>query len=201
MLDFLGPAEFGGVDEAFYALLELDKNAVVDNADDFAADFAAGRIFFRGVDPGIGAELLQAEGDALLFLVEFQDDDVELLFRLDQVGRMLDAAPAEVGEMEKTIDAAKIDEGAVLGDVLHVAVHDLAFRERFHKLGALGVQLFLENGAAAHNDVAAAAVEFGDTNLKLGACQIVEVLRGAKVKLRAGQKRDRKSTRLNSSHM
>ena len=102
-------------------------------------DFAACRIFLRGVDPGIGAELLEAERDALLFLVEFQDDDVELLLGLDDVRGVLDAAPAQVGEMEKAIDAAEIDEGAVLGYVFHVAVDDLALGERIHQLGALGV--------------------------------------------------------------
>ncbi len=95
MLDFLGPADLADVDEAFDALFEFDEDAVVDDADDFAFDFSAGGIFFGGVDPGIGSQLLEAEGDALLFLVEFENDDVEFLLRLYQVGGMLDAAPAQ----------------------------------------------------------------------------------------------------------
>src|SRR5271169_3367185 len=189
MLGFFRPAHFGDVDEAFDALFELDENAVVDDAYDFAFYFATSRVFFRSVDPGIRHQLLEAERDALLFLVELEDDDVQLLLRLDDVGWMLDAAPAQVRQVEQAVDAAEIDEGAVFGDVLHMTVHDLALGERFHQLGALGVQLFLENRAAADDYVAAAAVELGDADLHFGARQVVEVLRGAQVKLRAGQKR------------
>src|SRR5579859_815529 len=189
MLNFFRPAQLGDMDKTFDALFELDEDAVVDDAHDLASYLAAGRILFRSIDPGIGAELLKAERDALLFLIKLQDDDVEFLLRLYHVGRMLDAAPAEVGEMEKTVDAAEINESAVFGDVLDVAVHDLAFRECLHQLRALGVQLFFENGAAADDHVAATAVELGDADLHFRAGQVVEVLRGAKIKLRAGQKR------------
>jgi hypothetical protein len=58
------------MDEAFNALLELDENAVINDADNFAFNFAASRIFLRGVYLGIGHQLLQAERDALLFLIE-----------------------------------------------------------------------------------------------------------------------------------
>ena len=35
------------------------------------------------------------------------------------LGRMVDAAPGDVGDMQQAVDAAEIDEGAVIGDVLH----------------------------------------------------------------------------------
>src|SRR5258708_38034327 len=96
MRDLLVPAHFGNVHQAFDALLELDENAIVHDADDFAVDFAAGRIFFRVVHPRIGRQLLKSERDALLFLVELEDDDVALLLRLYYVGGMLAAAPTTV---------------------------------------------------------------------------------------------------------
>src|SRR5580692_1342026 len=91
--------------------------------------------------------------------------------------------------MEQAVDAAEVDEGAVFGDVFHVAVNDLAFGERFHQLGALGVQLFFQKGAAADDYVAAAAVQLRNADLHVGARQIVEVLSGAQVKLRGGEER------------
>ena len=100
MLDFFVPAHFGDVNKAFDALLEFDEDAVVDDADDLAFYFAACRIFFGGADPGIVRELFEAERDALLFLVELEDDDFEFLIGLNDVGRVLDAAPAQVGEVE-----------------------------------------------------------------------------------------------------
>src|SRR5579859_6162446 len=160
MLNFFRPAQLSDMDKTFDTLFELDEDAVVDDAHDLASYLAAGRILFRSIDPRIWAELLKTERDALLFLVKLQDDDVEFLLRLYHVGGVLD-----------------------------VAVHDLAFRECLHQLRALGVQLFFENGAAADDHVAAAAVELGNAHLQFSAGQVVEVLRGTKVKLRAGQKR------------
>src|SRR5271169_5629803 len=187
MQSFFRPAHFGDMDEPFDALFEFDENAVVHHADNFAFYFAASGIFFRGVDPGIRHQLLQAERNALLFFVELEDNDVELLLGLHDIGRMLDAAPAEVREMEQAVDAAEVYEGAVFGDVLYMAVDDLSFGEGFHQLGALSVQLFLENRSAADDDVAAAAVQLGDAHLNFGAGEVIEILCGAKIELRAGQ--------------
>ena len=52
MLGFFGPAQLGDVDETFDALFEFDEDAVVDDADDFAFNFAARGIFFGGIHPG-----------------------------------------------------------------------------------------------------------------------------------------------------
>src|SRR5271163_2776325 len=157
MLYFFRPAEFGDVHQAFDTLLELDKYAVVHYAYDFAFYLAAGGIFFRSADPRVRHQLFEAERNALLFLVKFQDDDVEFLIRLDHVGRMLDAAPAEVGEVQQPVDAADVHERAVFGDVLNVAVDLLAFVQRLQQFAALGLQLFFEQRATADHDVAAAA--------------------------------------------
>ena len=63
---------------------------------------------------------------------------------------------------EQAVDAAEIDEGAVLGDVLDDAVDDLTLFEVGHELGALLGAALLEHGAARHDDVAAAAIHLED---------------------------------------
>ena len=63
---------------------------------------------------------------------------------------------------KQAVDAAEIDEGAVVGDVLDDAVDDLAFLEALDQLGALlGAGLF-QHRAARHDDVAAALVHLED---------------------------------------
>src|SRR6202022_670154 len=57
MRDLLVPAHFGDVHQAFDALLELDEDAIVHDADDFAPNFAACRIFFGGAHPRALREL------------------------------------------------------------------------------------------------------------------------------------------------
>ena len=79
-----------------------------------------------------------------------------------RLGRVVDAPPGDVGDVQQPVDPAQIDEGAVIGDVLDHAVQDLAFLEAGHQLGALlGAALF-QHGAARHHDVAARAVHLED---------------------------------------
>src|SRR5258708_14184656 len=102
---------------------------------------------------------------------------------------MIDAAPAQVREVQQAVNSTEIHKSSVLGNILHVPVHNLAFGQRFHQRGALGVQLFFEQCPPADHHVAAAAVQLGDANLELLAEEIVEVLRGAQSELRTGEQR------------
>ncbi len=75
---------------------------------------------------------------------------------------MVDAAPCHVGDVQQAVDAAEIDERAVVGDVLDHAVDDLAFFEVLHDFRTLFGTAFLKDGAARHDDVAAAVVHLED---------------------------------------
>src|SRR5207237_649729 len=98
-----------------------------------------------------------------------------------------DAAPTHVGDMQEAVDAAQIDEGAELGDVLddalaHLMRLDLA-QELFLHLGAL----ILNQLAAADHDVAAGLVDLEDFAVD-GATDVVgDVRRPADVHLAGRQ--------------
>ena len=85
--------------------------------------------------------------------------------------------------MQQAIDAPEVHERAVLRHVLYVAVHDLAFAQRFHQGRALGVQFFLKQRAPAHHYVAAAAVQLGDAHVHFRTHQVVQILCGPQVVL------------------
>ena len=120
----LRPAHLADVDEALDALLELDERAV--ESDDLALDARADRILLVGAVPRVLLDLLQAEADALGGRVELEDDDADLLADLEHLRQVADAAPAHVGDVEQAVDAAEVDEGAVVGQVLHLALEDRA---------------------------------------------------------------------------
>ena len=106
---------------------------------------------------------------------------------LQRLGRVVDAPPGDVGDVQQAVDAAEIDEGAVVGDVLDHAVEDLAFLQAGDQLGALlGAGLF-EHGAARHDDVAARAVHLEDLERLRRAHQRADVAHRADVDLAAGQ--------------
>ena len=103
---------------------------------------------------------------------------------------MVDAPPGDVGDVQQAVDAAEIDEGAVIGDVLDDAVEDLALLEAGDQFGALLGAALLEHGAARHDDVAARAVHLEDLERLRRAQQRADVAHRADIDLAARQERD-----------
>ena len=122
-------------------------------------------------------------------VVDLDDAHLDLLADAQHLGRMVDAPPGDVGDVQQAVDAAEIDERAVVGDVLDRAVDDLAFGEVGDDLVALlGAALF-EHGAARHDDVAAAAIHLEDLERLRDVHQRRDVAHRADVDLAARQER------------
>ena len=139
---------------------------------------------------GIALELLHAEADALGVAVDADDLHLHRVADVDHLARVADALVADVGDVEQAVDAAEIDERAVIGDVLDDAVDDLAFGERLDQARALlGAGLF-EDGAARDDDIAAAAVHLQDLEGLRQVHQRADVADRADVDLAAGQEGD-----------
>ena len=134
-------------------------------------------------------ELLVAERDALGRRVVLEHDHVDLVVHLEQLRRMADAAPRHVGDVQQPVDAAQVDERAVVGDVLDDALEDLALGEHVERVLLLFGVLFLEQRLARQHDVAALLVHLDDAHAQLLPAQRVEVANRAHVDLRSGQER------------
>src|SRR5262249_19669158 len=146
MLHALAPRHLADVDEPLDARLELDEPPVVGQAHDLARQARAHGIALDHVGPRIVHQLLVAQRDALGRRVVLQDDHVDFLIDLEELRRMRHAAPRHVGDVQQAVDAAEIDERAVVGDVLDDAAQDLALGERVERvLLLLGVLLFEEH--------------------------------------------------------
>lgn len=175
--DALDPAELGNVDESFDTALDFDKRTVGQKLGDAALDVVADRVFPLDVFPWILGHLLEAEGNTLFFLVHVQNDDIDGLADVEEFGRVIDAAPRHVGDVEKSVHALEIDEGTEVGDVLDragdlVADFDTG-EEGLAELGALGFDDF----AAGNDDVFTVVVDFNDFEFVNVADVFVEVLR------------------------
>lgn len=143
------------------------------------------RIATGDADPRIFAELLEAERNAVLFLVELENLGFKFLTDRDDFARVTNATPGEVGDVEKTVDAAEVDEGTVVGDVLDDALDDGAFLERFEQLGAFFAHVGFDDGTARNDDVVALAVELDDLEFEGLAFVRGRVLDGTRVDERA----------------
>ena len=149
----------------------------------------ADRVLGLDALPRIGLELLHAERDALGLGVEADDLDLDGLADGQRLGRMVDAPPGDVGDMQQAVDAAQIDEGAVIGDVLDHARENLAFLQLGDQLGARFGAALLQHGAARDHDVAARAIHLQDLERLRRAHQRADVAHRADIDLAAGQER------------
>src|SRR5882724_6343007 len=183
----LGPAHLGDMDQAFDARLQLHEGAVVGDVGDAAGELGAHRVFDFDLVPGIGFQLLHAQRDALGLWIEADDLDLHALADGKRLGGMIDAPPGDVGHVQQTVDAAEIDEGAVVGDVLDHAGENLALAQRGDEFGAgFGAALF-HDGAARDDDIAACAVHLENLKGLWRAHEGAHVAHRAYIDLAAGQ--------------
>ena len=158
----LRPAHFRDMDQTLDTGFQFDERAVVGDVGHAAFQLGADRELALDALPRIGLKLLHAKRDTLGLRVEADHLNLDGLADLQGFGRVADALPGDVGDMQQAINAAKVNESAVIGDVLDHTLKDLAFLEVGDKLGAGFRTGFFQNGAARDNDVAAAAVDLQD---------------------------------------
>src|SRR5437016_13695292 len=185
----LGPRHLGDVAQSLDAPLDLDEGAVVGEAHDLAPDARVEGQALGDGRPRVGHDLLHAERDALALRLVLEDDHLHAVADVDDLGGMPDAAPRHVGHVEEPVDAAEIDERAVVRDVLDRALEDDAFRQHLEGLGLERGALALEDRPPGHHHVPARAVELEDGEAAVLADVAVEVARRAEIGVRAGEER------------
>jgi hypothetical protein len=109
------------------------------------------------VGPRVVGQLLGAERHALGLAVELQDDDVDLVGDLHEVGGMVDPPPRHVGHVEEAVEAPEVHERAVIGQVLDRPAKHAALLEELESLFLLGLLLDLDDRLAGQDDVAPAS--------------------------------------------
>ena len=101
------------------------------------------RVAASQAHPRIFAQLLDAQRDAALFLVELEDLGFDFLTHLQDFGRVTHTTPCHVGDVEQAIDAAQVNERAVVGDVLDHALDHSTFVQGFEQLLTLFAHCWL----------------------------------------------------------
>ncbi len=175
--------------QAFDALFDLDEATIVGDVRDLAEQARVRRIAPCDVLPRIGAQLFQAERNALTLAVELENAYIDLLADLDDFRGMLDALPRHVRDVEQAVDAAQVDECAVVGEVLDDALDGGSFLQVVEQRGALGAVFLFDDRAARNDDVVALLVELDDFEFQRFVFEIRRIAYGAHVHQRARQER------------
>ena len=132
------------MDKAFYARSDLNECSVVSDNDNLALDVVTNLEVWVESVPWVWCELLQAEGDALLLVVEVEDNDIYLLVELYNLVWVAYAAPREVCDMDESVNTTKVNEYAVRGNVLDSTLKHLTLLELRDDLLLLSLKLCLD---------------------------------------------------------
>ena len=76
---------------------QLHEGAEVGHADDLALDDVADLVVREELVPDVGGELLEAQGQALVLGVDVEDDGLDDVALLQDLGRVLDALGPATG--------------------------------------------------------------------------------------------------------
>ena len=179
--------ELGDVHEALDALQDLDERAEGDHLGDLALELVADRVGVDHALPRVLLGLLEAQGDALAVAVDVEHLDLHGVADVEDLARVVDVRPRELGDVDQAVDPVEVDERAELDDVRDLALDDEAGLQPLQDRLALLLALLLQHRAAAEHHVVARAVELDDLGLDRLAQVLVEVRDAADVDQRGGQ--------------
>src|SRR5690606_22435713 len=167
--------QLGDVHQALDALLDTDERAERHQLGDLARHDLADLVGAGELLPRVFLRRLQRQRDALPVEVDVEHLDGDLLPHLDDLARVVDVLPGELGDVHQAVDATEVDERTEVDDRGNDALADLALLQLVEEvLPNLRLGL-LEPGAAGQHHVVAVLVQLDDLRLELLADVRLEV--------------------------
>ena len=99
--------QLGDVHQALDAVLDGDEDTELDNLGDLALDDLAGNVGASEALPRILLGRLEGQGDALTVEIDVEHLDGDLVADLDDLGRMVDVLPGQLGDVDQAVDTAR----------------------------------------------------------------------------------------------
>ena len=152
----------GDVDQSVQALLQLYESTEIGEADDLALNERTDRVLLLGVVPRIGLRKLSRQADLAGLGIKGLDHDLDLLSDGEQLIGVADRAPAHLGNVKHSVDAAEIYERAVAHQSLDRALHAGSDFDLGKSLFSSRVPLVEANAPAIAHDAVAAALQTDD---------------------------------------
>jgi len=194
---FVGPIHFGNVNQAFNAFFDFNEAAVVGQVGHATGQFGTFRITLSDSYPRIFAQLFQAQRYTSTLAVELQHFNSDFVANVYDFARVLNAFPRHVGDVQQAVNAAQINECAVVSEVLNDTFDFHAFLQVFQQLIAFCAVFGFDNGTTGNNNVVTLLVKLDDFELKLFAFQVQGVANRTNVN--QGTRQERANTiQLNS---
>ena len=159
--------QLGDVHEAFDAVFDGDEDTELNDLGDLALDDLARNVGASEALPRIFLGGLEGQGDALTVEIDVEHLDGDLIADLDDLGRVVDVLPGQLGNVNQAVNAAQIDECAEVDDGGHDAFTNLTLLElRQEGLTHFGLGLF-EVLTTGKDHIVAVLVELENLGLDL----------------------------------
>ncbi len=179
--------QLGDVHQALDALLDADERAERHQLGDLARHDLPDGVGAGEVPPRVFLSRLERQRHPLAVHVDVEHLDGDLVAHLDDLGRMVDVLPGQLGDVHQAVDTAEIDERAEVDDRRDDTLADGALLQLVEELAAhLGLRL-LQPGAAAQHHVVAVLVELDDLGLDLLADVRLQIADATHLDQRRGQ--------------
>src|ERR1700730_2893561 len=179
--------ELGEVPEPLDPVEDLDESSKRDDLGYLPGELVADVVGVDDALPGILLRLLEAEGDALAVAVDVEHLDLDRVADREDLARMIDMRPGELGDVDQAVDAVEVDERAEVDDVRDLPFDHESRLQPVEDLLAELLALLLENRGARPDDGVARAGELDHLRLDLRAHVLVQVRDAADVDQRRGQ--------------
>src|SRR5437899_2723807 len=132
--------------------------------------------------------LIVSEQEHIAFAIEFVNLDLQSVAYLKKLGRILQASPGHISDMQKSVDTAEIDERAIVGQILNLPFNDnLFFYLVEGVIFSTGVAL-LEHGLARKDDIRSLSIQLNYLGFNLLVAQRIQIANRAHIDLRSRQK-------------
>src|SRR5690606_33304649 len=161
--------QLGDVHQALDAPLDADGRAERNQLGDLAGDDLADLVRAGELLPGVFLGGLEGQGDALALHVDVEDLDGDLLADLDDLARVVDVLPGQLGDVHQAVHAAQVHERTEVDDRGDDALADLALLQGVEE-GLADLRLgLLQPGATGQDHVVAVLVQLDDLGLEVAA--------------------------------
>ena len=133
------------------------------------------------------SQLFEAKSDTFLVVVEVEDNNVEFLIEVNNFFGMRNASPREVGDVDKTVYAAKVDEYTVGGNILDGSLEHLTFFKVADNLGLLGFDFVFDKSLVGDDNVLVFVIDFDNLEFHGLVNEDIVVADGLNINLRTGK--------------
>ena len=133
------------------------------------------------------SKLLETQSNTFFLFVEVEYNDIDFFVEFHYFVRVVDTSPAEVCDMDKTIDTAKVYKYTIRGNVLDDTLEHLSFFEARDNLFALLFEFLLDKGFVRYDNVFEFVIDFYNLEFHGFTHKHIIIAYGFDVDLRAGQ--------------